>query len=309
MKTCKRILMAVKNPDAGRQPGIAKAISLAHRLGAALELYHAISAPVVIELERVTRKSVLALREEARTLRARQLERYVAAAGKRGVDACCTVEWGYPPHEAIVRRAARTRADLIAAEWHAGPRSRPWLVHLTDWELLRQSKAPVLLMRNTRPYRRPVVLAAVDPSHANAKPARLDADIVDTAARLSVALQGTMHVMHAIDSFSAGIMTSDATDVATVLLVEQALRDKGRRDFEALTTALGIDPARRHVVSGEAVKAIPRLARRLGAQIVVMGAVSRSGLGGVFIGNTAERVLGALPCDVLALRPAAGGRA
>ena len=34
-----------------------------------------------------------------------------------------------------------------------------------------------------------------------------------------------------------------------------------------------------------------------------MGAVSRSGLKRVFIGNTAERVLGALSCDVLVLKP------
>ena len=35
-----------------------------------------------------------------------------------------------------------------------------------------------------------------------------------------------------------------------------------------------------------------------------MGAVSRSGLKRVFIGNTAERVLNDLPCDVLVVKPA-----
>ena len=35
-----------------------------------------------------------------------------------------------------------------------------------------------------------------------------------------------------------------------------------------------------------------------------MGAVSRSGLKRVFIGNTAERVLDDLPCDVLVVKPA-----
>ena len=39
------------------------------------------------------------------------------------------------------------------------------------------------------------------------------------------------------------------------------------------------------------------------AQLVVMGAVSRSGLKRVFIGNTAERVLHDLPCDVLVVKP------
>jgi hypothetical protein len=34
-----------------------------------------------------------------------------------------------------------------------------------------------------------------------------------------------------------------------------------------------------------------------------MGAVSRSGLKRVFIGNTAERALNELPCDVLVVKP------
>jgi universal stress protein E len=51
------------------------------------------------------------------------------------------------------------------------------------------------------------------------------------------------------------------------------------------------------------VLAIPETAREVGADIVVMGAVSRSGLRRVFIGNTAERVLNQLRCDVLVVKP------
>jgi universal stress protein E len=34
-----------------------------------------------------------------------------------------------------------------------------------------------------------------------------------------------------------------------------------------------------------------------------MGAVSRSGLARLFIGNTAEQVMDALPCDLLVVKP------
>jgi universal stress protein E len=60
---------------------------------------------------------------------------------------------------------------------------------------------------------------------------------------------------------------------------------------------------RTHLASGNPATVIPRLARELGAGIVVMGALSRSGLSRVFIGNTAERVLESLPCDVLVIKP------
>jgi universal stress protein E len=52
------------------------------------------------------------------------------------------------------------------------------------------------------------------------------------------------------------------------------------------------------------IEGIPAAAHQTGCAIVVMGAVSRSGLKRFFIGNTAERVLDALKCDVLVVKPA-----
>ena len=45
------------------------------------------------------------------------------------------------------------------------------------------------------------------------------------------------------------------------------------------------------------------LAGALRADIVAMGAISRSGLQRVFIGSTAEDVLEHLPCDALIVKP------
>jgi universal stress protein E len=39
------------------------------------------------------------------------------------------------------------------------------------------------------------------------------------------------------------------------------------------------------------------------ASLVVMGAISRSGLKRIFIGNTAEQVLDSLRCDLLIVKP------
>jgi universal stress protein E len=74
--------------------------------------------------------------------------------------------------------------------------------------------------------------------------------------------------------------------------------------FGRLLASGGIPARRRHLVAQPAIEAIPQMARRLRCDIVVMGAVSRSGLGRVFIGNTAERVLDELQCDVLVVKPA-----
>jgi hypothetical protein len=41
-----------------------------------------------------------------------------------------------------------------------------------------------------------------------------------------------------------------------------------------------------------------------GSAIVVMGAISRSGYKRLLIGNTAERILDDLTCDILVIKPA-----
>ena len=160
MDNIRRILFAVKNPEGRKYAAIDKAIDIAKRLDASLELFHAISTPLFLDLQPLTGTSLSELKSEALRLQSQRLEAHAARARKLGVKVICKVIWDYPPHEAIVRRARRSGADLIIAECHEGSRHKPWLVHLTDWELLRASPLPVLLLKSARPWRKNLVLAA-----------------------------------------------------------------------------------------------------------------------------------------------------
>jgi universal stress protein E len=299
-----RILFAVKDPAARRQPGIDKAIRIAKSFGASLELFHALSSPVFQEVQPLVGGTLDDLRRDALERSRSRLDKFAAPAHKLGVALSCSVEWDYPPHEAVVRRAQSVGADLIIAECHKRTRLGAWLIHLTDWELLRNSPLPVLLLKNGRPYRRQVTLAAIDPTHQHAKPLDLDARILDASRQFSAAMRGALHVVHANHPSVFGAALGDpALDAATLGLNYDELRNQDRREFEAFLAKSDIPRARRHLADGEPAAAIARTARKLGAGVVVMGAVSRSGLKRVFIGNTAERVLNALPCDVLVVKP------
>jgi universal stress protein E len=63
-------------------------------------------------------------------------------------------------------------------------------------------------------------------------------------------------------------------------------------------------PSSRQVLrEGLVADELSRLVRKSRAQLVVLGAISRSGLRRLFIGNTAERVIDEMPCDVLIVKP------
>jgi len=78
---------------------------------------------------------------------------------------------------------------------------------------------------------------------------------------------------------------------------------KARRGFERTVRAYEIPKARSHLLARHPINAIEETARKFNSAIVVMGALSRSGLKRLFIGNTAESLLDSLPCDFLIVKP------
>ena len=83
-----------------------------------------------------------------------------------------------------------------------------------------------------------------------------------------------------------------------------ALEGSHRKALEQLLDAYPVPDSAVHLQQGVAAEALLALSRNLPADIVIMGAISRSGLKKIFIGNTAERVLDRLPCDLLIVKPA-----
>jgi len=58
-----------------------------------------------------------------------------------------------------------------------------------------------------------------------------------------------------------------------------------------------------HLLKGNAETLIPLLAKRKRIELIVMGTVCRTGIEGLFIGNTAEKVLQQVDCSVLTVKP------
>ncbi|HEV2286836.1 MAG TPA: universal stress protein, partial [Steroidobacteraceae bacterium] len=191
-RSLRRILVTIR--DLGRAPKseLRKAAALAQAAGASLELFHAIDAPDpgVSWPETASAAVVEKQRADIAARARRRLERFAGDAALRGARVTCTASWDYPPHEAIVRRALETRADLvIALTRHHGPGAR-LLLRNTDWELIRHCPMPLLLVKTSRAYVKPAVIAAVDPFHA--RPADLDAQLLANGGRFAHLLHGKL---------------------------------------------------------------------------------------------------------------------
>ena len=305
MRPIKKILVAVKDLDAKASPEVAKAAQLAKALGAELEIFHAIDTPVYFDLYGDGRGNLAKIEKQQLGKQQAKLERIARRVHRHDVAVSTRADWDYPSHEAILRRAKATDADLIVVQVHRGHRGLRWLMRSTDWELLKLSPVPVLLVRTPRPYLHPRVLAAVDPARSHAKPARLNAEILGLAAKFSTALRGSLSAMHAYIPPSATELTLFAPGVPSITIGSDAMAEK--HAISALRRSVAkfqIPAQRRHVLGQHPIEAIPKLTKTLKVSILVMGALSRSGLKRVFIGNTAEQIIDAIACDILIVRPA-----
>lgn len=282
----RRILVPIRKLNVRRSVVAERAAQIAAGCGARLELFHDLSTPVYVDALYGTGKSI-AVQTRAMHARAlRQLERLAEPLRKRGLKVTTAAAWDFPPHEAVIRRALSGGADLIVAH-KRGHHQMKSLLGYTDWEMLRASPVPLLLIKTPRHRARSPVLAAIDPRHATAKPAPLEREILRNAAALASAVHAPLHGVH----------------------VQAAWAPWGRSDTErrkVLTQharSVRIAPRHLHLLDGSPDVLLPAAARRLRAGTVVMGAMSRRGLKRVFLGNTAERLLDDLRCDVLVVKP------
>ena len=146
----------------------------------------------------------------------------------------------------------------------------------------------------------------MDPLHERDKPADLDNRILRTAIDLCTPLGGDVHAFHAFDVSAALAVSTDSMAMPVALPITEfaaAIRANHTDAVARLCAAHGIPPERTHVEEGSTRQSLLTLTDRLRADAVVMGAISRSGLKGLFVGNTAEDVLDRLHCDLVIVKP------
>jgi universal stress protein E len=297
-------VLVIVDPTASEHPAVEKAARVAETSGARLELFACETK------ESRSMRFAAHLQKGGSTDFITHVRAILDALARplrtRGLDVTVEIEAGDPLHIKLIERTKRTRADLVVKDTHHHSLAKRTFLTNTDWHLIRGCPVPLLLTKAKPWASMPVLVAAVDPGHTNDKPVVLDNRILEWARGMGERLGATLHVVHAhlpavLIAEAASGMPAMMTPLTPEILTEERTRERSR--VESLATLYGIKPANVHVELGVASEMLPRCTHTLGADILVMGAVSRSGLQRVFIGSTAERVLEHVPCDVLVVKP------
>lgn len=168
-----------------------------------------------------------------------------------------------------------------------------------DWELLRECRAPVLLVAEKKWHNTKPVLVALDMASKSAHKIKLNRKVLGAAQDLAGALSVPLQVITAIE---VPTLLTDLDLVDPKSYAAEAKREM-QPQIKKLAADSGVPAARFKTKRGPVEKVITSQAAKVRAQIVVMGTVGRTGVKARLLGNTAEKVLEHLHADVLAIKP------
>jgi len=202
------------------------------------------------------------------------------------------VKWGQPSTKILNEHIEHPETTLVVKSTkHHNQFARLFLSN-EDWDLIRECTAPVLLVKGKKWSKEPGFITAIDPNHANDKPAALDTKMIACSQVLSGSCGGSVHLFHS-DSVPPFM------GVHSLIMSEEDKKAK----LTEIGQQAGIEASHCHWTDSPIENSLPKLIDELDASVVVMGAISRSGVDSVLIGSTAERLLDLIDRDVLIVKP------
>jgi len=272
-----------------------RGLDLAARLGFSVDVvaftYSSMRGLDVASQEKtLLRKRMLQQREDAVQAR---IDKYK----KEGQKVSLKTVWAKDLHSWVNKHCGTGRYKAVVKTGH---RSESMVHTSLDWQLLRECPAPVLIVAEKKWHRARPVLATLDLGSKLAAKRALNRQVLSTAIQLAAALGVDFEIITAIE---VPVLLADLDLVDSRAYARKAKAEMQPR-IVALAKEFDIPVEDFHCKRGPVERVITSQAAKVGAQIVVMGTVGRTGVKARLMGNTAEKVLGHLKTDVLAIKPA-----
>ncbi len=236
--------------------------------------------------------------------RRQQLEAALADYAKAGLSVHAVIRDG-SPHVELVRHVLDVDGDLLAiTDEPIGEGARGFKT--VTMKLLRSCPCPVLTQRAAKHSGYRMVMAAIDLTAESDTGTSPNDQILEAAKLLAKREGAKLLLFNAWAVWGEKLMRSRGGDSTSDV---QELLHKARDEAELALNAL----VERHRLAeldhdillgkGEARNLLPEAIDHYKVDLLVMGTLSRAGLPGLLIGNTAERILNSLPCSVLTIKP------
>ena len=301
MKTPKRILVVISGRHT-EHPALERALKFVEFDNVHIHLFNSIYEPVMELTDVLSSEHRKEMKSQYMADRYLYMDTIAENLDQKGISCSVNVAWHRELHEAIEEIVDELEPDLVIKRISADASNINPFTMPVDRHLLRYCKAPLLLVRNSNWVNKPL-LAAIDPTVLDQKHIALNHNILEYSKMLA---DVTKTQLHSVSAFETPNM-APSMDVGWSNIDFESIKvettNVHKNKMETLLKEHDLFMCPYHVLEGRADIAIPNIAKKIDAQLLILGTVGRTGLSGAFIGNTAEHVLANMSCDILTLKP------
>ena len=188
------------------------------------------------------------------------------------------VTWNRSPETAIFSEIESNSYDLIIKNTAPAGVGAGVLFTPDDWQLLRSSDLPVMLVKEHEwPVNGNIILA------------------------LTFSQNPAQKRQNAVPQLDMGIATFDMPGFVPGMFAE-AVHQSNKLLIDEFVKQHPIPEDHIHILDGIPEDVICEQAKKLNSLAVIMGTVGRDGLSGAILGNTAEQIVDNINCDLFVVR-------
>lgn len=201
-------------------------------------------------------------------------ERVINPLKASGLEYSLEMSWSSDWYGSIVSEARKHNAELIMLPMVNRPSGHERIFNESIWRLLRTAESPVLVVQPDSPEERKVILVAVNFQSHKPEYQRLNELILSRGRWLALRYNADLQIVNA---YKDSLHYPDRSELAN---------------------KTEVDTAKIHVKAGDPDEVIAAVAKKIGADLVVLGTRSRSNR---WRGNTSEKIITKVDCDILAI--------
>ncbi len=294
-------LLVIADVKGGKNGALKKAVALQQQFGGKITLLGFCYADIhhldgLLKNSELTHLSRTQLHKKIIANRQQELKQLVKLQKIKPSSITIKVEWSKTVFLAINAYCKKHSVDTVIKTAH---RSGSFFYSSTDWQLIRECPAPVMITTGNRWKKTGNIIAALDFATTTQSKVKLNYRIFQYALALAANDVSRVHVVFAL-TIPQVLVDMD------IISAKQYAREKQQKlqaVIDAFSEKNGVEKKNIHAKIGAAEKVIPSIASKLSADIVVAGTVGRKGIKGKLLGNTAEGILKRIHTDIVTIKP------
>ncbi len=215
-------------------------------------------------------------------------------------DTPLSICWCKHAFQAVIHNSENLTFDLVikAAAAHHSIVDR--VLHHQDWNLLKFCPAPTLLVKEKLAWESRNIVAAVDATSLDESHNIVNEHIFEFAELINQDKKYQIHLANSYPMMSLTLASLPDTPIPEDL--QQYVVNQHQEACEVIAQKYNISDDNLHIFEGEPDEVITNVAKKLDADVILVGVISQDDMQSVILGSTVEQVLDSTDCDVLAIK-------